>query len=360
MEKLRPYFIVGEISGGGQERQVRWLLLQLTKERYNCGIVIWTYVHAHSDVINELKQAKVEILLLNSESVIKKLILIRKFLKSNCATSIQSFSFYLNFYTSIIGLISSVKAIGGIRNRLEVNYRTSGILRFILCSYLPRFKISNNKNYRKEFKFPLLDFLYRNTFIVVNQLAVSNRKNPIQSYQGILNSRSASRLVPQKDIFTLIDAVKIALDNGIKIRHQHAGEGPLLDELKAYVSKNDLEKVFIFKGELDDINSFLESGNVFLLSSKYEGYPNVIMEAMCLGLPIVSTRCGDTEFLVQEGINGFIVDVGDANGIARMLKKFSVNYILLKQYGEASRKIAKKKFSLDKLSSATIEAYKQM
>lgn len=87
-------------------------------------------------------------------------------------------------------------------------------------------------------------------------------------------------------------------------------------DVKRLCAELGLEKCVTFKGQVTDVAAFLKLGNGYVMSSKSEGLPNSMIEAMAVGLPVVSTRAGGIPELVVHGKSGFLVDVGDPIALA--------------------------------------------
>ena len=86
----------------------------------------------------------------------------------------------------------------------------------------------------------------------------------------------------------------------------------------------------------------MAKGSVFVLSSDYEGMPNVLMEAMAVGTPCVSTRCKmGPEELITDGVNGLLVPVGDVDGIKNAVESILKNPELSQKLSENGREILK-------------------
>lgn len=98
------------------------------------------------------------------------------------------------------------------------------------------------------------------------------------------------RLVPQKDQQTIIRAVSYLAQKGIVVQLQILGEGPLREDLEKLVVDLGLEKQVKFMGRTSDVRSFLDSLDIFILASKYEGFGLVLLEAMCAGVPIIAAE----------------------------------------------------------------------
>ena len=128
------------------------------------------------------------------------------------------------------------------------------------------------------------------------------------------------RFVPAKDFQTLLYALK-ELTKGFDVELILIGKGPLEDRLKKLTAELSLTNQVKFVGF--DINpyKYLVNASVFALSSRWEGFGNVIVEAMACGVPVVATDCksGPSEIL-ENGKYGSLVPVGDSLAMAKAIK----------------------------------------
>lgn len=129
------------------------------------------------------------------------------------------------------------------------------------------------------------------------------------------------RLVPQKDFPTLIRAFT-ALRRSRNCRLMLLGKGPEEEELRALVRAQGLAEDVEFVGHVRNPQDFMRRAGVFVLSSRYEGFGNVIVEALGCGCPVVSTDCpsGPAEIL-GEGRYGRLVAVEDASAMALAIEE---------------------------------------
>lgn len=123
----------------------------------------------------------------------------------------------------------------------------------------------------------------------------------------------AGRLVPQKNFHLLIDAFSM-----FHIKHPEYkliiyGEGPQRDELEKYLEHKHLKDVVFLPGLSKTLLFDISKAAMFVLSSDYEGVPNVLIEAMALGMPVVSTDCrpGGAAHLIENTENGLLVPIQD-------------------------------------------------
>lgn len=89
------------------------------------------------------------------------------------------------------------------------------------------------------------------------------------------------------------------------------GEGSLKEELQTLVKEKHLDGAVLLKGSVPNVKEQIRNASLFVMASDYEGMPNALMEAMAVGLPVISTDCpcGGPKFLIQDGINGRLVPV---------------------------------------------------
>lgn len=91
------------------------------------------------------------------------------------------------------------------------------------------------------------------------------------------------------------------------------GDGKDRFKIEALARKLGISDKIIFRGRVNNVNSYLRCASVFVFTSDYEGMPNALMEAMALGMPVVSTNCspGGARELIESGKNGLLVNCGD-------------------------------------------------
>lgn len=145
------------------------------------------------------------------------------------------------------------------------------------------------------------------------------------------------RLVEKKGIDTLIDAAKLLKDKGHMFRVEIAGDGPLLTELEAQVRDLKLEDRVQFLGALPHIEvmKWMKQLNAFVLAGKkdrngdMDGIPVVLMEAMMLGIPVISTKLSGIPELVIHEETGLIGAPGSAVDLAKNLIRYIGSPVLL-------------------------------
>ena len=140
----------------------------------------------------------------------------------------------------------------------------------------------------------------------------------LPSFDGVTVIMVA-RLCPGKDFSTLIDAVAGA-QKTIRVRLVLVGEGDYQNEIEEMISRQNLGQQVLLLGYQSNPFKFMKRSDCFVLSSFHEGFGNVLVEAMALGLPVLSSDCptGPRE-IIENGENGFLFPVGDKDALMSLI-----------------------------------------
>ena len=156
------------------------------------------------------------------------------------------------------------------------------------------------------------------------------------------------RVFPQKNVLLFLDVVKLLKEKGktLKIEWYGRTEGEYAELCIKKIATLHLDDVFEFKGAVKDIRDVYRNGDVFCLPSLYEGFPNVLCEAMSCGLPVLCSRVCDNPNIAQEGKNGYLYDPNNVDDIASAIIRFlDLDDILKDNMGRYGREIALSLFS---------------
>lgn len=145
------------------------------------------------------------------------------------------------------------------------------------------------------------------------------------------------RFTEEKDHDTLLRAARRLVDRQPRALVAIAGYGPLHDRLLQQCDRLDLAGHVRFLGEITDPYAFNAAVDVFVLTSRWEGFPVVILEAMAAGRPVVSTRVGGIAEAVEQGRSGFLSEPGDDAGLAAAMAQLVADETLRARLGAAAR-----------------------
>tara|TARA_B100001057_G_scaffold332197_1_gene332527 strand:+ start:3149 stop:4261 length:1113 start_codon:yes stop_codon:yes gene_type:complete len=186
-----------------------------------------------------------------------------------------------------------------------------------------------SKDFKAEMKkyFNLKSYVHRQTLDIKKIEKQSKTKlqfNFFKKFKG-LKIINVGRLTYQKDQMTLIKAFQ----NLIKFRDSRLlliGNGKDEIKLKNFIKKNNIQKHIRFIPYTTNPFNYIMMSDVKVLSSRFEGNPNILLEVACLKKLIISTNCkvGPKEIL-QSGKGGLLFTVGDSNQLLNLLKKLNID-----------------------------------
>ncbi len=191
----------------------------------------------------------------------------------------------------------------------------------------------------------------------------SDGKNPELPFSepGLVVFGTAGRMQAVKDQTTLARAfirmLKIAPQLKNTARLMMIGDGPLRNAAIALLEEAGCPELAWLPGSRDDMADIMRQMNVFVLPSLSEGISNTILEAMATGLPVIATRVGGNEELVDENETGFLVPPADPEAIAQAMIKYLEYPRLIARHGSAARQKAEKSFSMDAMVRAYLQVY---
>jgi glycosyltransferase involved in cell wall biosynthesis len=159
---------------------------------------------------------------------------------------------------------------------------------------------------------------------------------------------TVGRLAPEKDQALLIDAMAPLLGEGRRL--VIVGDGAERDSLRARIATIPGGRYVHMLGEREDVESILAGFDAFALTSRTEGLPLVLLEAMATGLPVLSTAVGGIPDLLEHGVTGFLSQAGDRAALTSRLASLSMDGSHSRQVGEAGRTAILERYSVDRMA----------
>ncbi len=181
----------------------------------------------------------------------------------------------------------------------------------------------------------------KKSVVIHNSVNVSQERYPIPNVRDkrIVN---VGRLHPQKNQRLLIDAFGLIAEEFPDYTLDIYGNGMMKDELQKQINDLHLSDRIHLNASREDVWQCIYTSSLFVLSSDYEGMPNALMEAMALGVPCIATDCrpGGARSLIEDGINGWIVPIGDVACLAEKMGFVLSHFEVAERMGREARMIA--------------------
>ncbi len=197
---------------------------------------------------------------------------------------------------------------------------------------------------------------------VVHNGIEPNGSGPADPYIRELATRgpvvcTLTQLRPGKGVETLIDALPSVVAHHPRAQIAIAGDGPLRSDLVRRTHELGLGDSVHFLGEHGDPLGVLRGADVFLMTSWAEAFPYVILEAMSIGLPIVSSDVGGVSEAIEDGETGLLVGVRNAPATARALDRLLGDDGLRARLGDTARHVVREHFTRREMVEGVARIY---
>ncbi len=314
--------LIESLGSGGAERQMSGLAVLLKQQGYD--VEVWTY-YPNDFYLPTLQAADVKYRYIAQAQARSRRIpvLRRELLRANPDTVIA--------YLDQACIVACIIKMFGAKFKLIVSERNTTqkiTFRERLKFFFYRFAdyVVPNSHTQTDFIAKHFPSLKKKLHCITNFVDTDKFCPPeVKCYNNPIQILTVARIMPQKNIINYIKAVRMAVDKGCKFRvdwYGQATDAEYYELCMQTVRDNHLEDIFHFHEPERDIVKYYQRADVFCLPSIYEGYPNVICEAMCCGLPILCSNVCDNPRIVEQGVNGYMFEPNNVNEITSIIDKF--------------------------------------
>lgn len=352
----RLLFVIGSLGPGGSERQLLYLVSALRKRGVSLCVAIWNF--NETDVyVEPLRAAGAVLLPIEGRSRWAKLFELRRLIRAGGFAVVQSFSFYLNGIIAAATVRTGTHAIGCVRSSLALAIRESGPVLGSVSSRWPRVQIYNstfaaNEARRRRWWRP------RSIEVVPNQIDVDMFPDlPVPRGGAIV---AVGSLLPVKRWDRLLGLAVRLRDRGVVFQVRIAGDGPLRSWLESEIARLELDSRITLLGYVRDVKRILGESALLLHVSESEGSPNVVIEALAAGRPVVATDVGDVAQLVSDGETGFVVPFADEEMLVDRVSTLLTDHERCATMGRRARQVARERFGTSTLAAETLQAYRNL
>ncbi len=334
-------FLTASLGSGGAERVVSLLADRMTELGHRVEIICLLYDDVYYTTAPEVKLTVVPRVC--PGNLVKRLRWLRKYVKESETDVCIAFTEGVYCATICAMMGTGIPVIAS--ERLDPHYMSwqRNLLKKIFLPHAA-WLVVQTEHIRRYFK----GSVAKKTSIILNPV---NDKvyhvTPCEKENIVI---SVARLFPQKRQGVLIEAFAKIAELFPDWKLVIYGEGPERKSLESLVScfNSQVSSRILLPGRCETVIEELNKAKIFAFSSDYEGLSNAMLEAVCIGLPIVSTRVSGTDELVHDGVNGYVVNLGDTEALAKSLTILMGDERKIQQFSEESRKMAES-FKMDKI-----------
>lgn len=327
--KHKILFVMADLRGGGAERVVITLANALHQEGHDVRIVLFHNLLAYPGVLHEA--IPIHAILTDGKPVAHRALRVLRSLISEASQSsivIGGLEGWPTVLAWIAARITGRRVIAWVHIDLSIFSRTwSKLSRWLFR--LPYRHVDAIVCVSKGVSDSLVQFARSpclHASVIHNPLSLPQAGIPTQKPEsGVPMVLAAGRLVNnQKGFDLLIHAHARLIHHGVPHKLVILGEGPDRRQLESLIAKGDISDTVLLPGFVRDIAPWYRDADIFVLSSRFEGLPTVLLEAMSFGLPVLATDCphGPKEILGNNEY-GDLVNADDvealANGMERLI-----------------------------------------
>jgi glycosyltransferase involved in cell wall biosynthesis len=357
--KIKILHVIGNLEGGGAERQLQLLANNTSPDKYYIAILFLhrgtgQYIYNNGIDLLHIPRGQKWNLFSLWFRVYKAVMAFRPDILQLWLPEIVTLP------AALAGKLSGAYILSSARGSMR--YANNIISPRRLISYIQQHimsdKIVANFNPDREPCFYRKLFSKKEGCVIPNAIVVEKPKTVV--LPAALNSPKtafkiwyAGRIISSKRLDILLDSFAELRKEGLDISLVICGTGlpKLLKQLKEKVKANNLEEHVIFLGYRDDWHSLAQNADLFVLPSTAEGMPNVLFEAMLLGIPCIATDIPVIRDLISHKINAWMVQAGSSASLTSGIREIYQSESLRKQLAQAGQLYAKS-FSIEKMIQA--------
>ena len=368
--------VVDDLGYGGAERQVIELANNLDRSFFDVHVCSLSEHLPLGDQLNILKN--------NLHVVARKFRFdftvvprLARLLKKLKADIVHGYLFSAEIASRLAGSIAGTCiVIGSERNANRVQMKKSDILTYKMTQRFIDIIIANSnagaESHRNIFNFPASNYRIVHNGVDVERfkpLDGTLMRDEFAIPNKCLVIGCFANFKKQKNHAMLFRAFRLVLDSLPDTRLLLIGERPADSRGKLDNYKNRLDHLIndlgirnrcIFLGHQSNTEKIYPICNVTALSSFHEGIPNVLLESMACGVPAVATDVCDNKYIINNGENGFLIDIDDERTMAERMKMLLIDILLRQEMGIKARKWMIKEFSTKRLAEKIEAIYMEL
>ncbi len=333
-------FYIPSIEAAGVEKNLNLLIKYLPKQIGKINVITANKKNSNSKNVKYI--CPNSNYWNNKNRTLKNIICVYLLIKNFWSSKAVILSFQSNLTSIIVSKILRFRVLIRLNTSLK-KYLNNFFKRvtFKFFYSLSDIIIVNSKFFKKE----LLNEANLKSHIIYNLNIYEKKRKKLgffKKFKG-LKILNIGRLTDQKDQLTLIRSLEILKENNDNFRCSIIGRGVLKNKLTSEIKRLNLEEHIKLVGFKKNAEQYIPQSDIFVLSSKFEGLPNVLIESQKYDVPIISSNCptGPSEILMN-GKLGELFPVGNHNILANKLLNFSQNKKNLRLKSSYAKKYLKR------------------
>lgn len=345
MDASKKYlFTIRSLTGGGAERVVSILASYMAEDGYDVSIIVYVKSNHNYALSNKVKVYYMPNPKIGVVGKIGRIEDMRQLIDSIKPDVIIPFVGTVLFVSYFASRSARIPFIRTIRNSpwIEEGHGIEKLFRNYLNNKAVAIMVQNEEQ---------IDFfpqrLKKKIFVVPNpvseQVLLKKKKNYTDQIRRCI---AVGRLEEQKNHEALLKAFAVIKKRHPEITLDIYGTGQEFEKLQKLIKELKIEQSCHLKGRNDHIEDKLIEADMFIMTSKYEGMPNALMEAMAVGLPCLSSDCKTgPKTLIENNRNGVLYDEGNDEDLIKKWDWLLEHPVECENYGYEARKAVHQKYT---------------
>lgn len=315
----RILLLIDNMGQGGAERQLSYLAIEL--KRAGCDVRLIKFYSGENFYGPDLIANGIEVETLSAgKSSLKRPFVIAKLVRQWHPDMVVAYKTGTALAACIANFFTCFNLVVSERNTTQRLSRKERV-KFFLYRFADH--IVPNSFSQAELISKHFPKLMPRVTVITNMIDMDKFHPAVNHIEGeILNIITAARIAPQKNVLNYLDAIALLRDRGVRAHfhwYGHLDNKPYFTEVVDKQKELGLEDMIIFHGATQDIADLYRKMDIFCLPSLYEGFPNVLCEAMACGLPAIATAVCDSARILTD--TRFHADPSNPTSIADALER---------------------------------------
>lgn len=317
----RILLITENLGSGGAERQICGLAVMLTRAGCPCRLITYVknqfyepYLRQHGvdyELVPELWEKRTRVFK------------VARYVRHYKPDVVISYLPSVNKTLCLAKLLFKAKLIVSERNN-NTGVSRADKVQFNL--YRMADAIVPNSHSQGKFICRHFTFLHKKVHPIINFVDVKRfTPTEVPAQNDVPRIITVARYTQQKNVLTYMKAIRMVKEMGLKVHFDWYGDKKHNAAYYAEIEKEyhllNIADYLTLHAPNPHIEEEYRKADVFCLPSLYEGYPNVVAEAMSCALPVICSNVYENPYIVEEGVNGFLFDPNDALDIAKAVKR---------------------------------------
>jgi len=364
--------VIDDLEYGGAQRQVVSLANSMDSDRFDVHVcALSSYVPLSKDLRDsEHRLHTVPKMQKFDFTVVPRL---ARLLKNLNADVVHSYLFSADIATRLAGCVAGTKLVVGSERNANYAVKKINVLAYRLTRRCVDITIANSRAgaqfHAKTFGQPESEYCVIYNGVDIDRFAAKDH-SAARAALGLSADKPVvgvfASFKPQKNHAMILRAFARLLDFqpdahlllvGDRLYGNMMGTADYNAQMEDLIDELGIRNRSTFLGNRDDVESIYPICDVTALSSLYEGTPNVLLESMACGIPVVATNICDNSYVVRDGETGFLVELDDVEEMAQRLRTLLADEAMRRKMGRQARDWVVEEFSLEQLARKTEAAY---